>query len=74
MAAQLKNDDAAEAEAIKKYNSAISQAVEVDDNGTRELLASILKDEESHIDWLESQIDQIAQMGLPNYLSEQLRS
>ena len=74
VAAQLKNDDAAEAEAIKKYNSAISQAVEVDDNGTRELLASILKDEESHIDWLESQIDQIAQMGLPNYLSEQLRS
>ena len=74
VAAQLKNDDAAESEAIKKYNNAISQAVELDDNGTRELLASILKEEEAHIDWLESQIDQITQMGLQNYLAEQLRS
>jgi len=46
--------------------------VEVGDNGTRELFETILKDEENHVDWLESQLDQIDQMGLPNYLTEQV--
>jgi bacterioferritin len=69
---QLKNDWNAEAGAIKAYNDAIRLAVEVGDNGTRELFESILKDEEDHIDWLEAQLDQIAQMGIQNYLVEQL--
>src|SRR5512136_244132 len=69
---QLKNDWNAEAGAIKAYNEAIRQAVDVGDNGTRELLDSILKDEEDHIDWLEAQLDQIAQMGIQNYLVEQV--
>ncbi len=69
---QLKNDWNAEAGAVKAYNAAIRQAVEVGDNGTRELLESILKDEEDHIDWLEAQLDQIAQMGIQNYLVEQV--
>jgi len=67
---QLKNDWNAEAGAVKTYNDAIRLAVQVGDNGTRELLDSILKDEEDHIDWLEAQIDQVAQMGLQNYLVE----
>jgi len=70
--AQLKNDWAAENGAIKAYNKGIRQAVELGDNGTRELLESILKDEEVHIDWIEAQLDQIKQMGLQNYLVEQV--
>jgi len=70
--AQLKNDWAAEEGAIKAYNEAIRLAVEVGDNGTRELLESILKDEEDHIDWIEAQLDQINQMGIQNYLVEQV--
>ena len=58
---------------MKAYNSAILAAVELADNGTRELLEATLKDEESHIDWLEAQLDQIQQMGVQNYLSEQTR-
>ena len=69
---QHKNDLAAELGAVKAYNQGIELAVEVGDNGTRELLESILKDEEDHVDWLEAQLDQIGQMGISNYLVEQI--
>jgi bacterioferritin len=69
---QHKNDWNAENDAIKSYNDGIRLAVEVKDNGSRELLESILKDEEDHIDWLEAQLDQIKQMGIHNYLVEKL--
>ena len=69
---QHKNDWTSEAGAIKAYNEGIRLSVEVADNGTRELLEGILKDEEAHIDWLEAQLDQIRQMGIQNYLTEQL--
>jgi bacterioferritin len=69
---QLKNDHTAEAGAIKGYNDGIRLCVDSGDNGTRELLEGNLKDEERHIDWLEAQLDQISQMGIQNYLVEQL--
>ena len=67
-----KNDLDAELTAVKAYNEGIRLAVEVGDNGTRELFESILKDEEDHVDWLEAQLDQIKQMGIQNYLVEQV--
>lgn len=69
---QHRTDLSAEHEAVKMYNGAIRQTSEVGDNGTRELLDSILRDEEDHADWLEAQLDQIQQMGIQNYLVEQL--
>ncbi len=69
---QLENDCASETSAVKSYNDGVKLARELDDNGTRELLVSILKDEEDHLDWLETQLDQIAQMGIQNYLVEQV--
>lgn len=65
-------DRGAEEMAIKGYNESIRLAVEVGDNGTRELFESILKEEEAHIDELEAQLDQIKQLGVQNYLVEQL--
>jgi bacterioferritin len=70
--AQLRNDLAAELGAVTAYNEGIRLAVEVGDNGTRELLEEILADEEDHIDWLEAQLAQIEQMGIQNYLVEQI--
>ncbi len=68
----LRNDLAAEGDAVPSYNSAILLATEVKDAGSRELLEDILEDEEKHTDWLEAQRDQIAQMGIQNYLSQQV--
>jgi len=68
----IANDLAAEAGAIRSYNEAIALAVSVGDNASRELLESILKDEEAHLDWGEAQRDQIEQMGLENYLTNQV--
>ena len=69
---QLQNDHTAEDGAIKSYNAGIRLAGEMGDNGTRELWEGILKDEERHIDWIEVQMDQIDQMGIQNYLTEQI--
>ncbi len=69
---QHRNDLASETEAIQAYNAAIKQAVEAGDNGSRELLESILKDEEEHLDWLEAQIEQINTLGIKMYLVEQI--
>ncbi len=65
-------DHQAEFEAIKGYNESIRLCVEVGDNGTCDLLQSILKEEEEHIDLIEAQQDQIGQMGVQFYLAEQI--
>lgn len=64
-------DQEAEQGAIRAYNAAIRLAHEVDDQGTVDLLIKILKMEEDHEDWNQRQRDQIAQMGLQNYLTTQ---
>ena len=71
--AQLANDQAAEADAIRAYNDAIVQAGELKDFATRELLADILKDEDRHMDGIEELQDQIKQMTLQVFLGTQIR-
>lgn len=67
-----KNDWDAEKYAIEMYNEGIALATKLGDNGTKVLVESILADEEDHIDWIEAQIEQIEQMGMQNYLTEQI--
>jgi bacterioferritin len=69
---QFANDHGAEMGAVKSYNAAIKLAADVSDNATKEMLDSILKDEDAHVDEIEAQQDQIRQMGLPQYLSIQI--
>ena len=66
------HDHWSEEGAIRGYNESIRLAAEVGDNNTKVLLESILKEEEEHIDWIEAQQDQIKQMGVENYLAEQI--
>jgi bacterioferritin len=70
---QFKNDWQAEMDAINSYNEGIKLAREVGDNGTEQLLKKILSDEEEHLDWLESQQDQIEQIGISVYLGMQVK-
>ena len=65
------NDHQAEIEAIRSYNRAIGLAHEVANQSTADLLIGILKMEEGHEDWAETQRGQIQQMGLQNYLANQ---
>ena len=64
-------DQASELDAIHAYNTAIRLAQELADEATAELLRKILLMEEGHVDWAEQQSDQIEQMGLANYLTNQ---
>jgi bacterioferritin len=66
------NDLDAEIAAVKGYNESIKIARDVGDDGTAEILKSILRDEEDHVDWLEAQFDQIKQTGIENYLAAQM--
>ena len=70
---QLENDLELEVEAVGQLNAAVKDAVEAGDNGSRELFARILVDEEEHIDWLEAQLQAIDDMTLGVYLSQQLK-
>jgi bacterioferritin len=53
------------------YNKAIQVSREQGDDQSRELFSMLLKDEESHMDWIEQQLHQIKEMGYERYLSNQ---
>jgi bacterioferritin len=59
--------------AVERYNRGVALARDKGDNGTRELLEELLTDEEEHADWLEAQLTLIEQVGLENYLAQQIR-
>jgi bacterioferritin len=69
---QIKNDQQSEEGAIKAYNETIKTCTALGDNGTKEMLDSILLDEEAHLDWLDTQLGQIGQMGIQVYLQSKL--
>jgi bacterioferritin len=62
-----------EAAAIERLNRGIALCVAQADNGTRELLETILEGEEEHADWLEAQLELIRQVGEAHYLAQQIR-
>lgn len=69
---QFENDLVLESGGVQAYNDAIALCNQVNDNGSRELLATILVESEEHVDWLETQLGLIDQIGLQNYLLSQM--
>ena len=70
--AQFKNDLQLEYDAVKRLNDGIKLCTAQGDNGSKTLAESILSDEEHHIDWLEAQLRTIGEIGIGNYLAQQL--
>ncbi|MEO8381066.1 MAG: bacterioferritin [Acidobacteriota bacterium] len=68
----LKSDYALELEALPRLNQGIELCRELGDNNSRHLLEEILHEEEEHVDWLEAQASLIQQVGLQNYLAQQI--
>jgi bacterioferritin len=68
---QLEADLQLETGAVAMYNKAIQIARDAGDDQSRELFSKLLKGEEQHVDWLEAQLHQIAEMGYERYLSNQ---
>jgi len=71
---QLRLDLEVEKAAVKALNAGIETARSLADNGSRELLESILEGEENHANWLEGQLTLIEQVGEGNYLAQQIKS
>ncbi len=69
---QFKNDLALEVEAVKRLNDGIKLCAAQGDNASKTLAETILNDEEHHIDWLEAQLHAIGEMGIANYLAQQM--
>ena len=65
-------DLALERDAVARLNPGVELCRAKGDNGTRGLLEEILTDEEEHVDWLEAQLQQIQDVGLQNYLAQQI--
>ena len=68
----LENDLALELGAVHDYNEGIAACRKAGDNGTADFLKEILIVEEGHVNFWEEQLDLIEQVGLQNYLAQQL--
>lgn len=69
---QFKSDLALEQEAVVLLTEAIAHCATVGDFTTRAKLEGIIKSEEEHIDWIETQLETIKQVGLENYLAQHM--
>jgi bacterioferritin len=62
-----------ERKAVETLREAISHCRDVEDYTTRKMFEEMIASEESHIDWIENQLEAIRQVGLELYLSQQLK-
>ncbi len=70
--AQFTIDLKGEQTAIVSYNQGIATCAKAGDQGSADLLLANLHDEERHADYLETQLGLIKELGLANYLTQQL--
>jgi bacterioferritin len=61
-----------EQDAVRQYNNAVRICVEARDEGSKALFEGMIHDEERHVDFLEAQLHSIKEMGIANYLAQQL--
>jgi bacterioferritin len=61
-----------EMEAVERLNRTIALCTSKGDGGTRELIESLLKEEEDSVDWLETQLHLVGDIGRERYLAQQM--
>ena len=69
---QIEIDLKDELDAVRQYNEAVKVCVEAKDEGSKALFDAMIRDEERHTDFLEAQLGAIKEMGVANYLAQQL--
>jgi bacterioferritin len=69
----LKNDHGLEMVAVPLLNRGIKLCRDLGDNGSEELLSKILVSEEAHVDWLETQLELVRQVGDAHYMAQQIK-
>ena len=69
---QLENDLTMELHGVQVYNDGVNVCLAVKDAGSREVMEHILVSSEEHVEWLETQLHLIDEIGLDNYLAGQI--
>jgi bacterioferritin len=69
---QIESDLKLEVNAVAMYNRFAGISREAGDNVSAQLFERLLKDEESHADWLDAQLHLIKEIGYEQYLSHQI--
>lgn len=58
--------------AVAQFNASAQESHDLGDHGTAAVFEEMVRDEETHADWFESQLDAIERVGLPQYLAQQI--
>ena len=63
-----------ERDAVTKFNAAAEECHELGDHGTASVFEDMVRDEEKHADWFESQLDAISRVGAQQYLAQHVNA
>ena len=63
---------ASEKAAVAQFNASAQECHDLGDHGTASVFEEMVREEEKHADWFESQLDAIARVGLAQYLAQQI--
>lgn len=56
--------------AVEQFNAGAKECHELGDHGTAAVFEEMVRDEERHADWFESQLDAIERVGVQQYLAQ----
>jgi bacterioferritin len=57
---------------VVQFNAAAHECHDLGDHGTAAVFEEMVRDEEKHADWFESQLDAMQRVGVPQYLAQQI--
>src|SRR5215207_436001 len=65
---------ASEKAAVAQFNASAEECHDLGDHGTAAVFEEMVRDEEKHADWFESQLDVMSRVGVNQYLSQQIEA